>query len=72
MKIIELPGQSSPTDTVLGIGVYDGLHLAHRRLIASITQIAQGKNFSPALLTFDPPPNVLFKKNNYRLLTSLK
>ena len=38
----------------LGIGVFDGVHLGHRRIIAEVTGLARANGSVPAAMTFDP------------------
>lgn len=43
----------------LGIGVFDGVHLGHRRVIDEVSALAQATHSIPAAMTFDPHPRAL-------------
>jgi riboflavin kinase/FMN adenylyltransferase len=56
----------------LTIGNFDGVHLAHRRLLRTTIEAASGAGLQPALLMFDPHPTcVVAPERAPRLLTSL-
>jgi riboflavin kinase / FMN adenylyltransferase len=58
---------------VLTIGNFDGVHLAHRRLLETTLDVAHGAGLKPAVLTFDPHPScVVAPERAPRLLTSLE
>ena len=40
----------------LTIGNFDGVHLAHQKIIEKTQEIAQKNNLSSALLSFEPHP----------------
>lgn len=44
------------THTVLTIGTFDGIHLGHQKIIATLRSIAQEKNYETAVFTFYPHP----------------
>ncbi len=46
------PGQ----DTLLTIGVFDGIHLGHQQLIQKLKRKAFENNLLPGVVTFDPHP----------------
>ena len=43
--------------SVLTVGTFDGVHLGHREIIKQVLDIAKQKNFTSALLTFEPHPD---------------
>lgn len=47
-----------PRQSAAAIGKFDGIHLGHRRLIASLAE--QKERLLTVIFTFDPPPEVLF------------
>ena len=58
---------------VLTIGNFDGVHLAHRRLLRATVEAANGAGLEPAVLMFDPHPAcVVAPERAPRLLTSLE
>lgn len=72
MKEILLSEGLPPLQTVVGIGVFDGLHLAHRRLLSQVTELAKEKGLKSGVLTFHPPPPTFFHRKDYRLITTLE
>ncbi|MCS6985267.1 MAG: bifunctional riboflavin kinase/FAD synthetase [Leptospiraceae bacterium] len=55
----------------LTMGDFDGLHLAHERLIKKTMLLARQKAYHSAILTFDPSPKTVLEKmpRNERLFT---
>jgi len=53
-KIEEIPADFGPT--VASVGNFDGVHLAHRRLIESVRQRASELGARSVLVTFEPHP----------------
>ena len=57
----------------LTIGNFDGVHLAHRRLLRTTLESAASAGLRPAVLMFDPHPScVVAPERAPRLLTSLE
>jgi riboflavin kinase / FMN adenylyltransferase len=57
----------------LTIGNFDGVHLAHRRLLRTTLEAAASAGLRPAVLMFDPHPScVVAPERAPRLLTSLE
>ncbi len=48
----------------LTIGNFDGVHLAHQKIIAKTHEIAKKNHLKTALLTFEPHPIIFLNKNN--------
>ena len=42
--------------TVLTLGVFDGLHLGHQRIMQTVVERGKAANDVPTVLTFDPHP----------------
>ena len=59
--------------TVVTIGTYDGLHLAHRQVINKVTQLAKEKGLRSFIVTFEPHPQEVLKNKtpDIRLLTAI-
>jgi riboflavin kinase/FMN adenylyltransferase len=56
----ELSGFSPERDTLLTIGVFDGVHLGHQRLISELTKQASRRHLLSGLVTFRQHPEDLF------------
>ena len=55
--------------SILTIGVFDGLHLGHMKIIEKTSKLALSKNLPSVLITFHPhPKKILTKNNNLNLL----
>ncbi len=58
---------------VLALGNFDGLHLAHRKIIKRTKNIADSKSLLSAVLLLDPHPfKILFPHKNLLLLSTLE
>lgn len=59
---------------ILTIGMFDGVHKAHQKIIHFINKIGIKKKIPSCLLTFEPHPRFLIKQKNnkFKLLTLLK
>ena len=54
------------------IGSFDGIHIGHKKILQTLTEIAKKNNGKSILITFWPHPRYVLKKNNdFKLLTSL-
>lgn len=51
-------------DLVVAIGQFDGFHLAHMALLNKVKERAKAIGAKTALMTFDPHPDFVLKKNN--------
>lgn len=49
---------------VAAIGVFDGLHLGHRKIFSELIDMAEEKNASPVIITFSPHPRTILYPNN--------
>lgn len=77
----ELESRRDPTDVVLTIGTFDGLHKGHQALLEHLQKLKgelsrSGKdtkaNIKTALVTFSKPPRSLIEGQNPSLITSLE
>lgn len=53
------PGISRPS--VLTLGVFDGLHLGHQRIMHSVLERAKATGLTPTVVTFDPHPRAVLR-----------
>lgn len=60
-----------PGPLFLAIGVFDGVHLGHQKVISTSAEHAQSENGTPVVVTFDPHPvKVLRPEGAPHLLTA--
>jgi riboflavin kinase/FMN adenylyltransferase len=73
MSVEEELGRFSPEkDTLLTIGVFDGVHLGHRHLISKLKELAHKQGFASGVITFPQhPQEVLSPKTKLPWLTGL-
>ncbi|MBQ7206937.1 MAG: riboflavin biosynthesis protein RibF [Lentisphaeria bacterium] len=68
---VPLPGGGVPL--VLGLGVFDGVHLGHRKIISELCDMAVRRHAVPAAVTFHPHPRqVLCPDDPPRLLLPME
>jgi riboflavin kinase/FMN adenylyltransferase len=59
-------------DTAVTIGVFDGVHVGHRQVIADLITQAASSGLTPAVVTFDPHPlSILAPERAPKMLTSV-
>lgn len=63
----ELAKAAPQRDTVLTIGVFDGLHAGHRYLLEELRQQAAEENLLSAVVTFNPHPQSVLHPQNQLL-----
>ncbi|MBI4861147.1 MAG: riboflavin biosynthesis protein RibF [Candidatus Riflebacteria bacterium] len=64
------PHERAPT--AVGIGVFDGVHLAHRKLIDHVVGAARSTGCAPCILTFCPHPEEALTGRQVPHLTTLE
>ena len=68
----ELTSLSPSKDTVLTIGVFDGVHLGHKHLLSQLIERARQRNLLSGVVTFDPhPQEVLSPETKLAFLTDV-
>lgn len=74
MKIIHgLADTTLDKPCALSVGVFDGVHLGHRRLIDKLMESAKRRHFVSGVVTFDAhPDNVLAPQRSIHYLTTLE
>ncbi|MBQ8292715.1 MAG: riboflavin biosynthesis protein RibF [Bacilli bacterium] len=60
-KIVFNPNLDINKDVALTIGEFDGIHLAHYKLLKQTLDIAGKENCLSAVMTFDPHPDIVIK-----------
>ncbi len=69
----ELAGLSPKKETLLSVGVFDGVHLGHKHLLKQLTLKAEEQNLISAVVTFKQhPQEVLPPQTKLPFLTSLE
>ncbi|MBS1370237.1 MAG: riboflavin biosynthesis protein RibF [Lentisphaeria bacterium] len=64
-----LPGESrKKRKLTLGIGVFDGVHLGHRLIMAEVLSTAGETGSVPAAMTFDPHPRAVLRPDESPML----
>src|SRR5690625_5381428 len=58
---------------VLTLGMYDGVHLGHQKIIQKLNEIASEVDGESVLLTFEPHPRITLNKgaDSLQLITTL-
>jgi riboflavin kinase / FMN adenylyltransferase len=56
-------GTAFEKGSVVTLGNFDGIHLAHRSLIESLLNVSQNLNLPPILVTYYPNPSLVLGKN---------
>lgn len=59
-------------DSILTVGIYDGVHLGHRRIIADLVQRATDTGGLSTLVTFDPHPREVLSQQSLPKLTTME
>jgi len=72
MNIITLNGTTIKPHTVAAIGFFDGVHLAHKKLIDKTIEIAIEKGLEKAVITFDIHPKSILYGLDYFYITPLE
>ena len=69
----ELPSQLPSKDTILAIGVFDGIHIGHRHLLNSLKEAASKADMLSGVLTFtNHPRTVLAPDSQVQFITSVQ
>jgi len=73
MKIIRDVRRFKEKSSVVALGTFDGVHLGHKRVISKAVEAAKKKRIPCVVVTFDPHPmSVIRKDKNVLLLTDLE
>ncbi|GEM_PF-1378764 len=71
-KLLKEIKKSTSYNIIGGIGVFDGVHLAHQHLIKKVVHSSRVFGMESAIITFYPPTRFLLGKNPYILTTILE
>jgi riboflavin kinase/FMN adenylyltransferase len=72
MNIITLGPNKIKVNTVAAIGFFDGVHIAHQKLINEMISIGNQKQLRKAVITFDVHPKSILFGLDYYYITPLK
>ncbi len=60
-------------NTAVTLGTFDGVHVGHKKIIATLLDVSREKKLRSVLVTFDPHPQVVLgKRGPTELLTTLE
>ncbi len=64
---------SNLKNSAVTLGTFDGVHVGHRKIIATLLDVSRERNLHSVLVTFDPHPQVVLgKRGPTELLTTLE
>jgi riboflavin kinase/FMN adenylyltransferase len=69
---LELAQISPQTDTLVTVGVFDGVHLGHKYLISRLREQAREKNLTSGVITFRQHPQEILTGKDLPHLTTLE
>ncbi len=72
MKLIRDPSSPLETDTVGTIGIFDGVHVGHRKLLDLVKAEACAKGLASLVVTFDPHPQSVLTGVNLPLIVPFR
>lgn len=72
MEVIRLNGKKIKQNTAAAIGFFDGVHIAHQKLIEEMISIANKENQRKAVITFDVHPKSVLFGLDYFYITPLE
>lgn len=66
-----LPDPLLRRPSAVAIGNFDGVHLGHQSLLASVKEAAQSRGLVPSVVTFEPHPRDYFGRGNVARISTL-
>ena len=74
MQIIDsFDATFNPTNSVVTVGTFDGIHIGHSEIINKLKIISEEQQLTCIIVTFYPHPRTVVNKSNHiRLLTPLE
>ena len=55
--------------SIISLGSFDGFHLCHLKIITKLISISQKKSIPTVIMTFDPHPKSILKKQRLKNYT---
>lgn len=71
LDLVAAYGESLPSRSVVAVGVFDGVHLGHQRLLHQLVEMASSLQAVPAVVTFENHPDQLLHGQAPPLLCSV-
>ena len=59
-------------ESILTVGIFDGVHLGHRKIIADLVQRSKATGGLSTLITFDPHPREVLSQQIASKLTTIE
>ena len=71
MKILKIDDISAlNTNTIVTVGMFDGLHIGHRHLISRLMELSAKSDLEPVVVTFDCHPRIVMEPSTQLTLLS--
>ncbi len=64
MKVFSNPDSYKGEGTVVTLGMFDGVHAGHKKLLSHVIDVSKEKSLIPTVLTFWPHPRMVLKKDD--------
>ncbi len=64
MKVFSNPDSYKGRNTVVTLGMFDGIHAGHKKLLSHVIEVAQNHSLIPTVLTFWPHPRMVLNKDD--------
>ena len=68
---LDLDAVPSPRHSVVAVGVFDGVHLGHQRLLHELLELSSALEAVPTVITFRNHPDVVLRGSAPPLLVSV-
>ena len=64
--------QMSDTPCAIALGFFDGVHIAHQKIIKSVVDYAEKNNLRPIVLSFDRSPSEILSPDKVSYITTIR